>query len=103
MRDELNKNIKTSDECMVINTDHSSNEGTHWVCLFRKNEVSFYFDPYGFPPPLEVSNYCADPRYFSTFPIQQMNEVICGHYCIYVLHRLNNGEDFFNICLTLLK
>jgi hypothetical protein len=103
MRDELIKNKKTSDECMIINTDHSSNAGTHWTSLFRKNGESFYFDPYGFQPPIEVIKYCEEPRYFSSFPIQKMNEVICGHYCVYVLQRLNNGDDFYNICFSLLK
>ena len=103
MRDELNTNQKTTNECMVINTDHSSNSGTHWTCLFKKNGESFYFDPYGFPPPLEVISYCEEPRYFSSFPIQKMNEIICGHYCIYVLHRLNTGDDFYDICFSLIK
>jgi hypothetical protein len=103
MRNELILNKKMPDECMIINTDHSDNPGTHWTCLFRKNNASFYFDPFGFRPPLEVSNYCEEPRYFSSFPIQKMNEVICGHYCIFVLYRLNNGDDFFDVCFSLLK
>jgi hypothetical protein len=103
MRDELNKSAKTKDECMVINTDHSNNEGTHWTCLFNKNGKSYYFDSFGFQPPLEVINYCEEPRYFSSFPIQKMNEVICGHYCLYVLHRLSNGDDFYEICFSLIK
>src|SRR5271166_3331102 len=95
MRDELHNMKATPNECMVINTDHSSNEGTHWTCLFIKNGSSFYFDPYGFKPTVEVEKYCTSalnksPRYYSSFPIQKMNEVICRHYCIYVLYRLNN-------------
>jgi hypothetical protein len=71
--------------------------------LFIKNGESYYFDSFGFQPPLEVINYCEEPRYFCSFPIQKMNEVICGHYCLYVLHRLNNGEDFYEICFSLVK
>ena len=105
MRDEL-KNKKTlNDECMVINIDHSSKEGTHWTCLFIQNAVSSYFDSYGFEPTLEVIEYCKEPegstrstRYFSSYPIQKMNEVICGHYCIYVLYRLSKGDMFYDIC-----
>ena len=59
MRDELNKTTRQNNECMVINTDHSRNEGTHWTCLFVKNGTSNYFDPYGFSPPKEVMDYCA--------------------------------------------
>ena len=97
MRDELQR--ATPNECMVINTDHSSNEGTHWTCLFIKNGVSFYFDPYGFKPTVEVEKYCPQkPRYYSSFQIQKMNEVICGHYCIYVLYRLCCGINFYDVC-----
>jgi hypothetical protein len=101
MRDELNKLTRQDNECMVINTDHSRNNGTHWTSLFVKNGTSFYFDPFGFPPLKELNSYCKEPRYFSSFPIQRFNEVLCGHYCIYILHRLNSGDDFYDICLEL--
>jgi hypothetical protein len=102
MRDELPMK-QDNTECMVINIDHSRNDGTHWTCLFIKNGAGYYFDPYGFPPTLEVTDYCKDynNNYYSSFPIQKMNEVICGHYCIYVLYRLSNGHDFYDICYEL--
>ena len=98
MRDELKKNKASSNECMAINIDHSSNEGTHWTCLFLKNRVSYYFDSYGFEPTLEVKKYCQGSRLYSSFSIQKMNEVICGHYCTYVLYKLSLGDNFYNIC-----
>ena len=101
MRDELTGKKVSRDECMVINIDHSSNEGTHWTCIFIKNGVSFYFDSYGFGPPLEVIKYCKKDqtiRCYSSFPIQKINEVICGHYCIYVLYRLSDGDSFYDVC-----
>jgi len=98
MRDELKGKKANGDECMVMNIDDSNNEGTHWTCLFIKHGVSFYFDSYGFEPPLEVMAYCKGPRYYSSFQIQKINEVICGHYCIYVLYRLSRGSNFFEIC-----
>ena len=67
MRDELQ--AKTDNECLVINTDHSQNERTHWTCLFIKNGTSYYFGLYGFPPTLEVIIYCDEPRYYSSFAI----------------------------------
>ena len=97
MRDELKSKNADRDECMVINIDHSSNEGTHWTCLFIRNGVSFYFDSYGFEPTLEVKDYCKGCRFYSSFPIQKLNQVICGHYCIYVLYRLGKGGDFYQV------
>jgi hypothetical protein len=98
MRDELKSKKASNNECMVINIDHSSNEGTHWTCLFTKKGVSYYFDSYGFEPTLEVTEYSKEPRYYSSYPIQKSNEVICGHYCIYVLYKLSQGDDFYDIC-----
>jgi hypothetical protein len=96
MRNELNiKRKATSNECLILNLDHSENSGTHWVCLFIKNDVSFYFDSYGFPPPLEVCEYYQHKnRYYNTFKIQKEDEVICGHYCIYMLFRFHNESTF---------
>ena len=95
MRDELGKADRN--ECTVINIDESRNEGTHWTCLYIKNSVSFYFDSYGFPPSEEVQKYCSEPRFYSSFQIQKDNEGICGHYCVYVLHKLGNGCQFADI------
>lgn len=101
MRDELKRTTLRDNECSVINTDHSRNGGTHWTCLFIRYGTSYYFDPFGFAPPLEVIDYCKEPKFYNTFPIQKFNEVICGHYCIFMLHRLNNGDEFYDICLDL--
>jgi hypothetical protein len=105
MRDELNKDrTSTDDECLVLNIDHSDNEGTHWTCLFIKNGESDYFDSYGHPPPLEVLDYCKGKnRQYSSFKIQQPGEVICGHYCVYVLYRLSNGHKFYDILDELVR
>ena len=98
MRDELNENRKSTDnECLVLNIDESDNMGTHWTCLFIKDDKLIYFDSYGFAPPLEVLDYYkGENRFYNTFKIQKYG-VMCGHYCIYVLYRLSNGYDFYDI------
>jgi len=96
MRDEINSTPISDLESLIINIDHSSNDGTHWTCLFTRNNACVYFDSFGLPPPTEVTTYCNKPipRLFSTFPLQKPHEVICGHLCIFVLYRLGNGDDF---------
>jgi len=100
MRNELNdldiNTVASENECLVLNIDHSSNNGTHWVCLFIKNKVCYYFDSYGFPAPIEIEKYLHkyNLRYYNSFEIQNLNQVICGHFCIYVLLMLNNGVSF---------
>ena len=96
MRDELKSNVANGDGCLIMNIDESSNDGTHWTCLSIKNGICYYFDSFGFLPPKEVYLYCekfAD-RYYNTFRIQRPDQVICGHYCIYVLYRLGKGFKF---------
>ena len=97
MRDELKGN-SSKNECLILNHDISENDGTHWTALFIRNGVSFYFDSFGFDPPLEVISYCSgSDRYCSTTKIQNYDEVICGHYCIFMLYRLSNGSKFFDV------
>jgi len=99
MRDELKGNVVNGDECLIMNIDESSNDGTHWTCLFIKNKVCYYFDSYGFPPPIEADQYCEKftDRYYNTFKIQRPDQVICGHYCIYVLDQLRKGFKFYDV------
>ena len=141
MRDEINSTPISDQESLIINIDHSSNEGTHWTCLSTENNTCVYFDSFGLPPPTEVITYCnalAETRsyssrssisssgdissssssggsssgsrggrnkpllrLYSTFPLQKLHEVICGHLCIFMLYRLGNGDDFSTVLDTL--
>jgi len=103
MRDELLGRKSTQNECLVLNTDDSSGNGIHWVSLFTKNGIAFYFDSYGSEPLEEVKKYCSG--YYSTDRIQQDDRVVslCGYYCIYVLYRLSNGCNFYDVLNELYK
>src|SRR6476469_6982705 len=107
MRDELKGRTQakpaeqssvSKNECFILNHDTSSNNGTHWTCLFVKNGIAYYFDSFGLDPPLEILDYCKGlERYCSTFKIQQYDEVVCGHYSIFMLFSLSRGHSFFAI------
>src|SRR5690349_3807171 len=59
MRDELNNREVgkyNKNECLILNLDHSQNNGTHWTCLFIKNGISIYFDSFGLDPPEEIKD-----------------------------------------------
>ena len=99
MRDEI-KGSPKSNECFIMNIDHSDNDGTHWTSLFVKNGVCYYFDSYGFPPPNEIVKYCDGyERYFNSFEIQTDDriQILCGHYCIYILYLMDNGITFYDV------
>ena len=96
MRDELKGRV-SNNESLILNIDDSTGDGTHWTCLYSKNGNCLYFDSYGFEPPKEVVKYCKGKnRYYDSFKIQAPNEIICGHYCIYILYQLNN-RLFFDV------
>lgn len=104
MRDELNFIFKDN-TCLVLNSDISTGKGIHWMALFSKNGVSYYFDSYGLQPPNEVLIYCKnEKRLYSEYQIQLDDkiEILCGHYCVYVLYKLYSGNDFDSILQELL-
>jgi hypothetical protein len=103
MRDELASMSPKRNESMIVNYDTSSNSGTHWVSLFTKKGESLYFDPFGLNPLPEVVEYCKEPRYFSSFEIQKPDEVICGHYCVYLIMKLSQGDSFESILDELVR
>ena len=103
MRDEL-KQISCSAGSLILNMDDSNGNGTHWTSLFISNNCSYYFDSFGLPPPNEVVNFCLTKnRVYSSFKIQKPEEVICGHYCIYMLYKLSGGSKFYAILNELYK
>ena len=97
MRDEL-KGKPSNIESLILNMDDSEGQGTHWVSLFIKDNKSYYFDSFGFEPPIEVRGYCrGKDGYFSTYKIQARDEIICGHYSIYVIYMLSRDQSFHDI------
>jgi len=104
MREEILNEEPKANECFVYNIDSQDNPGTHWTCSFIKNNNCWYFDSYGFQPPLEFLTYTKNVknRWYNTFKIQSSDEVICGHYCLYVLFHLSKNVSFFDILFSLL-
>ena len=103
MRDELLGQKRISNESMILNLDDNRGRGTHWTCLFIKNSEAYYFDPFGMPMTKELETYLEGiPTDYSSFSIQAPEEVICGHYCVYMLWRLSLGFNFYEILLELL-
>ena len=60
-----------------------------------------YFDSYGLPPQKEIITKFKSPIIANDFVIQNLDSQLCGQYCLYVLYRLNQGEDFLKILLEL--
>jgi hypothetical protein len=84
----------------VVNYRSNSFEGTHWVCLYKDNNKSYYFDSYGLQiiPALEC--YLRGGIQ-SAFKFQPDNTTMCGSLCMFVLYKVSKQEDFFDTVLEL--
>ena len=90
MRDEANK-IKDYG-FYIINLDTSKGNGSHWTCLYYHPLKSYYFDSFGFIPPVEVEDVII-PYTHNNKDIQDYNSDACGYYCIAFIKFLNDKQN----------
>ena len=103
MRDEMN--YLNEEGFYIINLDNSNGNGTHWTSLFYHPLNSYYFDSYGFVPPLEVEKKIR-PYIYNDADIQDFNSEACGYYAlafIKFLYDKSNKEVAFKEFLRLFK
>ena len=118
MRDEILKidNIELPIS-IILNLEDSSKTGQHWTLLFvdsaklhetsSNNKEKIYFSSFGDIMPVEVKQFMKKidnrPILTSDHQIQNFEETTCGLYSILILYLLNNGENFEDIILDLIK
>jgi hypothetical protein len=90
MRDEIKNHLKVG--FYVINLDTSDDEGTHWTVCYAHPLKSYYFDSYGFVPPLELEQKIK-PYIYNDKDIQDWNSEACGWYCIAFIKFLCDKMD----------
>lgn len=67
---------------IVNQQDHDEGNGTHWTCFYyNKPKMSYYFDSFGFPPPIDVCDKIK-PYSYNGDDIQDYNSSSCGWFCI---------------------
>ena len=98
LRDELPERPEVV-ECGIINLDNTI--GTHWCCWYKSMNGKFYFDSYGLSPPTELVRYLKSPVHYNSERIQPDDEVFCGHLCLYVLKKIQDGLGFQDVINTL--
>lgn len=84
----------------VVNYKSDKFNGTHWVCLYKDDKISYYFDSYGLQIIPELEGHLRGGIQ-STFKIQPDGSKMCGSLCMYILYALSNDGDFLNIILEL--
>ena len=84
----------------IINLDDLGSQGTHWVCCFPTFQVGpfggpqdkklNYFDSFGMPYPEEYAKRAKKDKLqiiYNTSQYQELTSVLCGYYCLFILHR----------------
>ena len=102
-KDELTGKHPDNIECGIINLDNSSGEGTHHTCYWKNGSDKYYFDSYGAPPPKELIKYLKRPIMYSQYQIQGYNDTNCSEWALYILNKLNQGNDFMDSILNIIK
>lgn len=74
-------------ESAILNLEPSSEEGSHWVCYVKKNNVVNYFDSFGNlrPPPQLVRYMSGSKIFYNRDRYQKWNTPFCGHLCLQYL------------------
>lgn len=94
MRDNLLKQNKKNQkpktkECWILNQASEQTDGSHWCCLVKVYNKSYYFDSFGkLPPPLEIIDYLDNDTqlYYNAKKYQRFDSNICGHLCLKFLY-----------------
>lgn len=89
--------LKKRGNYIVNMQDSDAGGGTHWVALCMKKDFAYYFDSFGFPPPVEVVEWLPKRNKalgYSEAAIQHRDSPNCGYYCVYLLACLHRNEDY---------
>jgi hypothetical protein len=87
--------------------DSERGSGSHWVAMIKRDDISFYFDSFGFIPPIAIIDFLKPSKIaYSDNDIQYLTSVQCGLYCIAwmkymqgsknMLKRYNNFINLFS-------
>jgi hypothetical protein len=87
MKDQLPDKLERGSYVINLQSSKDGN-GTHWVCLYYTPNFSYYYDSYGFVPPLEVQNKII-PYMYNDLEIQDIDSTACGYYCVAFILYLN--------------
>ena len=106
MRDEIKQLPRNKFPLNVIINIHMSKEqGARWSALYIKKDKVFFFDSYALVPTQEIVDFLSQhsQRIHNTFEVQSFGESNCGKLSLYVLYKLNEGELFQDIIISLYK
>ena len=82
---------------MIINSDKSDREGTHWLLLCNRNGEHVFVEPLALP--MHYYNHVCERLSYADFgvkeilklPMQKQKSNLCGLFCIYIAHYVFSG------------
>ena len=85
------KELPENNFSAILNFKLSSENGSHWVSLYRsEDETFYYFDSYGTPVQQQVIDKYKNIRTHD-YKIQPLNSSMCGQLSLLVIYLLTNG------------
>lgn len=74
---------------LIVNTDTQNLPGTHWVAILIRENEAYYFDPFGYQPPLMIVTWLNKRFNIWTCNLRQVqpiNSNHCGYFCLHFLY-----------------
>jgi hypothetical protein len=82
MKDELPPKLKNNTWYIMNMESHNDGDGTHWTC-FKNGKTLEYYDPFGFPPPMELLERIGKKTVlWNAKQIQDVKSTACGFFCV---------------------
>lgn len=101
MTDEV-KDLPNDNFSCILNFQLTSQQGSHWVALYKYGEILYYFDSYGTPIQKTVLDKFKRIRSHN-YQIQPLLSNMCGQLSLLVIYLLNNNYKYEDIVLSLKK
>lgn len=85
---------------LVVNSDPSTQSGTHWMAMYFPSErEGEFYDSYGNDAKFYNKDFerfmkrHSKRNIFNTIPIQSNSSNVCGHHCLfYLIHRVRQVD-----------
>jgi hypothetical protein len=98
-KDYITADIK--DGKYIVNLDNHNGPGTHWTAFIKKDNIIYYFDSFGLPPPINILKINNKMIYYNIYNIQDIEEKSCGYYCLFFIYYMNKYNNNYKKMLDL--
>ncbi len=85
----------------LVNLNKEGESGSHWCGLICREDMAFYFDPYGALPPNDITQKLKyrykNKVFFSDFIMQDLNSILCGYYVMGLFIIVHSFEKTYSL------